>query len=136
MTAFLDTSMVVRYLMEDSPEQAHAAASIIDEVELRITDLVLVEAAYVLRSLYDIPREVVVDHLTALVQKENISLFGLNKGLLLQGLFICRESGRVSFADAMIWASARSAGAEVVYSLDRRFPAEGVEVRAEKAPPS
>jgi hypothetical protein len=29
----------------------------------------------------------------------------------------------------MVWAAARSAGAAVVYSLDERFPADGLEVQ-------
>jgi len=40
----------------------------------------------------------------------------------------------VSFADAMIWAAARSTRAEAVYSFDDRFPELGVEVRRD-APP-
>lgn len=44
---------------------------------------------------------------------------------------MCRPSGRVSFGDAMVWAAARSAGVEVVYTFDRRFPSVGIEVRRE-----
>jgi hypothetical protein len=41
---------------------------------------------------------------------------------------MCRDSGRVSIPDALIWAAARSAGNTPVYTLDRRFPADGIEV--------
>ncbi len=130
MSGFLDTSMVVRYLTDDPPEQAEKAAQVIDgEESLYITDVVLVETAYVLTSVYGISRKVVVDHLIALLQKENISLFALDKGRVLQALLLCRPSGRVSFADSMIWAAARSSGNAVVYSLDERFPQDGIEVR-------
>ena len=130
MSGFLDTSMVVRYLTGDSPGLAEQAARIIDgEDDLQLTDVVLVEAAYVLTSVYQVPREIVVDHLIAFLQKENITPFGLDKGLALQALLLCRPSGRVSFADAMVWAAARSAGAKVVYSLDERFPKDGLDVR-------
>ena len=135
MTAFVDTSVVVRYLTGDPADQARAAASIIDAVDVQITDVVLIETAFVLGSVYSIPRDVVVDRVTALARKENISFYALNKGLVLEALLMCRGSGRVSFADAMIWAAARSAGAEVVYSMDRRFPAEGIEVRAGREAP-
>ena len=43
---------------------------------------------------------------------------------------VCRPSGRVSFADALIWAAAHMTPGKVVYSLDERFPADGVEVRS------
>ncbi len=130
MSGFLDTSMVVRYLTGDPPEQADLAAQVIDREDgLRVTDVVLVETGYVLTSVYQVPRDVVVDHLIALLQKRNISPFALDKGLVLQALLLCRPSGRVSFADAMLWAAARSSGEGVVYSLDQRFPEDGLEVR-------
>lgn len=37
-------------------------------------------------------------------------------------------SRRVSFADALIWAAAR-AGKATVFTLDERFPREGIAVR-------
>ncbi len=130
MSGFLDTSFLVRYLTDDPPELAEQAAQIIDtQDDLWVTDVVVVETAYVLTSVYRVPRNVVVDHLIAFLQKENVSVFTLDKGLVLQALIMCRPSGRVSFADAMIWAAARSARAGVVYSLDERFPEDDLEVR-------
>ena len=130
MNAFLDTSIVVRYLTGDPPALADMAARIIDgEQELALTDMVIVETAYVLSSLYKVPRKAVVDSLLALIQKRNITLFALEKQLAMEALLLCRPSGRISFADAFIRAAARSAGAEVIYSLDERFPEEGIEVR-------
>jgi predicted nucleic acid-binding protein len=130
VTAFLDTSVVVRYLTGQPPRQAEQAARIVDrEIDLRITDAALAETAYVLTSVYRLPRSIVVDHLIAFVQKRNVAVFGLDKGTVVQGLLLCRPSNRVSFADAMVWAAARSAGARVVYAFDKRFPTDGVEVR-------
>jgi len=130
MSGFLDTSMVVRYLTEDPPELAHKAAALIDSEEmLTVTDVVLTETAYVLKSSYNIPRSVIVDNLIGFLQKVNISLYGLDKSFVLQSLFLCRPSGRVSISDAMIWAAARSSGNSIVYSLDERFPEDGLEVR-------
>lgn len=132
MSGLLDTSMVVRYLTGDPPELAEKAARVIDgEEALQVTDVVIAETAYVLMSVYGIPRSVVVDHLVAFLQKENISPFALDKGLVLQALLLCKPSGRVSFADAMVWAAARSSESKVVYSLDERFPEDDLKVRRE-----
>jgi predicted nucleic acid-binding protein len=126
----LDTSIVVRYLTGDPPELAEKAAQIIDgEERLQVTDVVLAETAYVLTSVYGISRSVVVDHLIAFLQRENISPFALEKGVVLQALLLCKPSGRVSFADAMVWAAARSSESKVVYSLDERLPEDDLEVR-------
>lgn len=130
MSGLLDTSMIVRYLTGDSPELAERAATVIDgENEIQITDVVLAEAAYVLVSVYGVPRDVVVDHLVALLRKRNIRPFAIEKETVLHALLMCRPSRRVSFADALLWAAARSSESKVVYTLDERFPADGIEVR-------
>jgi predicted nucleic acid-binding protein len=133
MTGLLDTSMVVRYLTGDPQDLAEWASQVIDQEEgLQVSDVVIAETAYVLTSVYKVPREVVVDHLILFFQKENIRPFALDKDDLLQALLLCRPSGRVSFTDALIWAAARSTEEKVVYSLDERFPRDGVEVRTRR----
>jgi len=130
MSCFLDTSIIVRYLTGDPPKLADIAAKVVDgEGDLKLTDVVIVETAYVLSTAYKVPREVVVDSLIALIQKKNITLYALGKQLALEALLLCRPSGRVSFADAFIWAAARSDSAEIIYSLDEKFPEEDIEVR-------
>ena len=127
---FLDTSVIVRYLIGEPTEQAAEASHIIEEVEnLQISDVVLIETAFVLRSVYQVSRGTVVDRLIALVERDNISTYALDKSLVLRGLEMCRPSGRISIADAMIWAAARSGGASAIYTFDQRFPDEGIELR-------
>jgi len=70
-----------------------------------------------------------VGNLIAFIQKKNISVFALEKGLLLQPLLLCRPSGQISFADAVLWAAAHCAGSKIIYSLDKRFPADSIEIR-------
>ncbi|HIB10757.1 MAG: VapC toxin family PIN domain ribonuclease [Chloroflexi bacterium] len=136
MTAALDTSFVVRYMMGSPADSARQASEVIDSTEeLEISGIALAETAFVLTTVYQVPRGRAADQLIDLVRKENISLTGLTKDLAIQGLLMCRPSGRVSIADALIWAAARSGGSEVVYSFDRRFPDDGLEVRTSAAGP-
>ena len=135
MSGLLDSSKLVRYLTGDPPELAERASQVIDQEDgLLVSDVVIAETAYVLISVYKVPREIVVDYLILFIQKQNISPFALEKDNLLQALLLCRSSGRVSFADALVWAAARSTETQVVYSLDERFPRHGVEVRAGRNP--
>ena len=121
--------MLVRYLTGDPPDLADLSAQVIDgEDQLLITDIVLFETAYVLRSECDVPREAIVDHLVALLRKANIDTFRLDKHLVIEALRLCRPPGRVSFGDALVWAAARSEADSIVYSLDQRFPDEGITV--------
>ena len=124
--------MVVRYLVRDVPEMAQQAAELIEgDEDLWITGVALAEVSYVLRSSYLLPREIVIDHLLVFLSKENVYCYGLDKGIVQQALLMCRPTGRISVADALIWAAARSSGENVVYSFDQRFPSDGVEVRVE-----
>jgi predicted nucleic acid-binding protein len=125
--SFLDTSFVVRYLTGDPAPLSRDAAAVIDgQSVLALGLLVLVEAAYVLESVYQVPRQQVVGALGALVHRRNVVTPDLPKPAILTALELCRGSRRVSYVDALTWAQARHAGAEHVYTFDRRFPSEGL----------
>ncbi len=130
MSGFLDTSMVVWYLVRDVPDMADRAATIIDSDEdLLISGVAFAEIDHVLRSVYNLPREAVIEHLMAFVGKRNMHCHRLDKGTVLEALLMCRPSGRVSISDALIWAAARTSGQNLVYSFDARFPTDGIEVK-------
>lgn len=122
--------MVVRYLVRDVPDMADRAATIIDSDEdLLISGVALAEIDHVLRSVYNLPREAVIEHLMAFVSKRNIHCHRLDKGTVLEAFLMCRPSGRVPISDALIWAAARTSGQNLVYSFDARFPTDGIEVK-------
>lgn len=124
----IDTSVIVRYLTGDPPHLADLSAQLIDsETALVITDVVLLESAYVLSSVYGVARERVVDQLIALLRRANIAAYPTRKEQAIEALQLCRPSGRVSFGDAMIWvwAVARFTG-QAVFTLDERFPGGGI----------
>lgn len=124
---FLDTSVVVRYLLGEPEDLAARAAEIIEEADdLVLSELALVEAAYVLQSVYEVARPRLLDALTLFVQRRNVRLLNLPKSSALEALELCRPSGLHSFTDALLWAQARHARASAIATFDRRFPAEGV----------
>jgi len=131
--ALIDTSVLVRYLMDDAPAFSEQVRRLLDGgPELTLTEGTIAETAYVLTSVYGVPRADVVSALVALLRRRSIRVHGLDKDAVIQGLLLCAPSARVSFADAMLWAAARSAGAAArVYTLDARFPASGIDVRRE-----
>lgn len=126
---FLDTSYVVRYFTNDPPDMADHAAHVIDSEEMLVlSELALVESAYVLESVYKVQRSRLVDALIDLVQRQNLVLAQLPKFLALEALRVCRDSRRNSFTDAFLWAQARAHGAERIYSFDSRFLSEGLTI--------
>jgi predicted nucleic-acid-binding protein len=121
--ALLDSSYIVRYLTDDPPEMASQAAAAIDsEQPLWISEVILAESAYVLTSVYKVPRDMVVDSLISLIHRQNIRLTLIPKLLAVEALQLCRDSKRYSFADVLLWAEARHLQAKGIYTFDQRFP--------------
>ena len=129
MTSFLDTNILLRYLTGEPPEQAEIAAAIIDGTgDLWVTMTSVEETSYILTRSLGIPRNEVVETLVAFLDRERIIPYAIDKEYLIHGLLMCLPSEGISVADALTWAAARTANAEVVYSFDENFPAEGVQV--------
>ena len=127
----IDTSVIIRYLTGDDEELSERAAGIIEnEKELIVTDIVIIETGYVLTKLYQIERKLAVDTIIAFLQLPNVSISGMDTSSAFEALLLCRPSNRVSFADAFIWTAVKRSGNKVIYSFDKRFPREDIEVRA------
>lgn len=124
---WLDTNMVVRYLLGEPAEQAHAAATIIEQgAQIWISPVILAESYFVLLSVYLRTRTEIVDALVQFISHENIRLSAIDKTLAVEALHMCRDSGRIKLADALLWAEARTSGETVIFTFDRRFPTAGV----------
>lgn len=125
----LDTSVVVRYLTNDPLEMAERAARVIEGPSpLVISELVVVESAYVLSSIYGVERAAIVDALSALLQRRNVRLLHLPKPLTLAALQQCRSSNRYSFTDVILWAQVRHAASLQMCTMDVRFPSDGITI--------
>jgi predicted nucleic-acid-binding protein len=123
----VDTNVLVRYLLQDDPEMGQAAARLIDDGRgLGVSLVVLAETAFVLSSNYGAPREEVVDSLVGLLRKRNIEVIGAEKAVVASALLLCRPSGRINYADALINADARAHEVGKLYTFDERFPSEGL----------
>lgn len=134
MPAVIDASVLVRYLTGDPPRMAESAARLIDsDTELLLTDVTIVETCYVLESVYRVARDEIVDHMMTLIAKENINTPAHGRATLLTALLLCKGSRRVSFADSLVWATARESAGSTVYTFDERFPRSGIEVRRPSA---
>jgi predicted nucleic acid-binding protein len=130
MSGILDSSVIVRYLIGEPAAAANQAERILSgDDELTIPAVVLAEVGWVLSSQYRVPRSEIIDLLVELLRRHNVRPLHMDKSTAIQALLYCRPSGRVSFVDAMTWALARSSGIGVVYSFDRRFLTDGIEVR-------
>jgi predicted nucleic acid-binding protein len=117
LSAFVDTSVLVRHLTGDPPAQARRATAFLAEAqELLLPDLVAAEVVYVLESFYEVERARVAELLRAILGFPSIVV--LDGPLLLRALEIY-EVDRMDFADAYLVASAEASGVGAVASFDR-----------------
>jgi predicted nucleic acid-binding protein len=123
----LDTSVVVRYLAGEPTDQALRARTFIDSSErLGLSSLVLLEVGHVLRTSYGVPRPRVVEVLLDLVTLSNVVTLDLPKDVVVQALARARESENGPYADALIAALARDAGADAIASFDHDTQRYGI----------
>ena len=116
----LDANVLVRFLVQDVPQQAKAAKKLVEQAEsgallLVVDPMIIAETVYVLTSFYKKPRETVADALMAFVQSDGVSV--ADESRLVDALRRFQRSS-VDFADAWLAATAAETHREVA-SFDR-----------------
>lgn len=117
----LDTNVLVRYLTQDEPAQSILATHFIER-KLSEGDpgfvglVVLVETTWVLQSLYGATRDEILETVGHLLASRSIVVE--NRDAVARALARCATNG-CSFADALVAASAASAGCDHTVSFDR-----------------
>ena len=126
----VDTSVVVRYLVGTPSSQAERAARIIDgQDSVGIPVVVILEAAHVLRTQYDVGRADVLETLTELIRKANVDVIGLPTDVTVEALVRARSIPGAPLPDALVAASVRDADALPLYTFDVQLGRYGVSVQ-------
>jgi predicted nucleic acid-binding protein len=117
MTSGLDTSILIRLLTNDPPDQAARAR---EWLELclrrgdrpRVSDLVIVEAYFALQSFYAVPKAEALRALRQLLESGDVEPTGHALGVLQKtpGL----ATTKPGFVDRLIHAEIRSHGGQLI----------------------
>ncbi|MCL5958919.1 MAG: PIN domain-containing protein [Chloroflexi bacterium] len=125
----IDTSVLVRYLVGDDLDKQHRAKAVVDSgIPIGITSVALMETAYVLQRVYGYNRLTIVDGLVEFLTRRNVVGVGIDKEHAAARLLLCRQSGTVSFGDALLAATASSVGLDEAYSFDEKLSRSGLVV--------
>lgn len=125
----VDTSVIVRYLVGTPAPQAKRASTLMDgSVEIGIPLVAIMETAHVLRTQYAIEREDIVDVLTELLTRQNVTTLGMPTSDAVAALLRARSMPGDPIPDAFITATASWAGALPVYTFDEDLHRHGVAV--------
>ena len=117
----LDTNVLVRFLVQDDPEQARLAGEVIDQLSEEAPGFVgrevLVELVWVLERAYRLGRAEIAGALDGLLASTELVIEGADE--IGPALELYRNDG-FGFADLTIAAAARRAGAREVVTFDRK----------------
>lgn len=116
----LDTDVVIRFLVQDDPDQSVMASELIDgltESEPGYLSLVtVVEVYWVLRRAYRVDVDRCADIIEGLVDAGELRV---DRSAIVRSALAASRAG-VDFADAVIGELGRSAGCEHTVTFDRR----------------
>lgn len=117
----LDTNVIVRFLVQDDPQQSAEADAIIARLTPDtpgfLSREVMVELVWVLERAYRLPRSDIAASVDGLLSSHELVVEAADR----VGLAVERyRHGGAGFSDHMIALSARDSGCTVIYSFDRK----------------
>ncbi len=118
----LDTNVLVRYIVDDDPEQSQAAARLIEgrctaQSPGYVSVPVLVELVWVLTGHYDYAKPVVVSVIRQMLRTAELAIEDRE---VVDAAVREFETGRADFADYVIARRNRLHGCEATCTFDRR----------------
>jgi len=117
----LDTNVLVRFLVEDDPEQSRQAKALVQRAiagnsPCFVSEVVVCEVVWVLGTSYQVGREEIARVLRQLLRARHLTF---SDGERLSRALNAFDSGRGDFADYLIRETARETGCESVATFDR-----------------
>ena len=104
----LDANMILRYLLDDNAEMAEEAERRISEDDVSVTIEVIAEVVYVLKGVYSLNRDKIVDSLSQFIDL----VFCQERDVLKYALETYGE-GNLDFVDCVLYAYNRIRGIEI-----------------------
>jgi len=116
---FVDTNVIVRYLIGDDPPKAARATAMLERLErgeeiVEISDEVLVETVWTLESFYRVPRAEISQNLAAVLSFTGVRV--ASRDTMLQALHSYASSS-ADFVDCLLVARSKRRGIPV-YTFD------------------
>ncbi len=133
---FLDTNILLRYILQDYPDQVPACNELFDGIEageysVQTLDTVIFECVFTLSGRYEMPRDVVAHGLGLLLSLPGILL--PSKEIYPEVFDLWVNTRRLSYADAYHLVATKHLGLDTIISFDRGL--RGVEGVTRVEPP-
>jgi len=118
----IDTNVLIRFLVRDDELQFEKARKLIKREVISgrsvlISQLVLLETEWVLRSRYNLPKNLIIDTISGLLDATDVQLE--DESAIEEALFNWRDAN-ADFADCMIGAKNRRLGCRATATFDAK----------------
>ena len=115
----LDTNCLLRWLLDDVPEQTALVTALINSGEsFAVADAALIETVFVLEKLKKISRETIINAVMAIT--ENVSI-ACNRELFMEILPIYAKYPKLSFVDCYLETLARQTKNSPLLKFDQKL---------------
>lgn len=112
----IDANVILRYLLNDIPEQADKAESVINQGSFTLPEIIA-EVVYLLTKLYKVPRNEIKSIVAPIFNEVEIQ----NKEIIVNALFVFSETA-FDFVDCII-ISRKKLLNENVFTFDKKLSA-------------
>ena len=113
----IDANVILRYLLDDIPEQADKAESVIKQGSFTLPEIIA-EVVYVLTKLYKVPRNEIKSIVVPVFNEVEIQ----NKEIIVNALSIFSETS-FDFVDCII-ISRKKLLNETIFTFDKKLSAK------------
>ena len=113
----VDANVILRYLLDDIPEQSSQAAEILEQNQIFIPNEVLAEVVYVLEKVYKVERELVGLTLSKLIIPESISMHDKDTSKFALQTY---SEENLDIVDCLLFSMNRVRG-EKVFTFDKKL---------------
>jgi len=117
----LDTNVVLRFLLDDVPEQTKKATNVIGKNKVYVTDVVVVEVVYVLEKVILLPRQDITRLVTDFLGFANVVH---NPYFLLEVIQLYEHHPSLSVVDCYATAEAKAYNNQLI-TFDKRLISQG-----------
>ncbi|MFZ1382088.1 MAG: PIN domain-containing protein [Scrofimicrobium sp.] len=115
----LDTNLILRWLLDDVPQQTEAVDRLFEEsAELVAPDVALVEAVFVLERVMKISRPTIVEGVNALMSRANVNM---DRPLWASALEHYKRLPKLSIADIFLTLQAERDSQAPLLTFDRKL---------------
>jgi predicted nucleic-acid-binding protein len=118
----VDTNVLVRFLVQDDEEQAQIVNALFADAEtskhpLFVSTLVVLEVIWVLKAVYDVPRDAILLSLNELL---SMSALGFQDQSVIRAFVAAAHGNTFDLSDMLIGQVAVGAGCETTLTFDKK----------------